>query len=268
MTGSNSYHKAFTRNCLIIIVVVLLGGCKAERNSESEAYFQDPKISDRTGSPKDSSVFYLPMEMKSKASEISNGMDPFISKWISSMLYFLKEPVLYNRYLGKDIFRLLYLDNRPLVITLINDHGRITLTTKVLNHALDPNKPGKRISFFRSYDNNKTTKDGDIYYGYQIDDTELPPLKVIMNRTKVLSRKEWDEFSAKLDSIDYFKMEPSDEAGRGYGQRKDIVLEGHSKEKYWMVHRKSFDYDLGSCCQYLIKLSNIMDDGIVINMHE
>ncbi|MGE5497667.1 MAG: hypothetical protein ACM3Q2_06350, partial [Syntrophothermus sp.] len=61
--------------------------------------------------------------------------------------------------------------------------------------------------------------------------------------------------------------EPSDEAGRGYGQRKDIVLESHSKEKYWMVHRKSFDYDLVRCCQYLIELSSIKDDGIITSIN-
>lgn len=271
MNRSKFYLKFFAGNCIIIILMISLGGCKWNRNSGSEAYLQDSKISDQTGNPKDSSVYFLPMNMNMnmnfKDSEINIGMDPFMSKWMSSMLHFTKEPILYNSYLGKDIFRLLYVDNRPVVISMINDHGKITLTTKVLNHALDPNKPGKHISFYCSYDNKKTTKDGDLYYGYIVNDIILQPLKIILNRTKVLSAKEWDKFNAKLDSIDYFNMIPTDEGVMDNGSRKDIVLESHSKEKYWMVHRKSYDYNLMKCCQYLIELSNIKDDGIITKLN-
>ncbi|MGE5432962.1 MAG: hypothetical protein ACM3QX_17915 [Syntrophomonadaceae bacterium] len=267
MNRSKVYLKFLGCNCLIIILMISLGGCKETRNSKSEVYLQDSKISDQKGNPKDSSVYFLPMDMNFKDSEINNGLDPFMSKWMSSMLYFLNEPVLYNSYLGKDIFRLLYLDNRPVVISMVSDHGKITLTTKVLNHALDPNKPGKHISFYRSFDNKKTTKDGDLYYGYEVNDIELQPLKIILNRTKVLSAQEWDTFNAKLDSINYYNMEPTDESGMNYGPRKDIVLESHSKEKYWMVHRKSFDYNLIRCCSYLLELSNIKDDGIITSIN-
>lgn len=262
------YVSSLISSCVIIILMVSLGSCRWTRDSKNEAYLQDPKISDQTGNPKDSSIFYLPMDMKFSDSELNNGMDPFLSKWMSSMLYFLKEPVLYNKYLGKDIFRLFWLFDRPVVISLIKENNKVILNTKILNHVLNPNKPGTTVIIDEPRLEHTSPNSSDWFYHYNISYAEVPPLKIILNKTQVLSEKEWDNFKSKLDSLNFYNEYPWMNDGHGYaGYSQDAVLESHSKDGYWLMHRKDGDYEFWQCCKYLIKLSSIQDYGIKMDTH-
>jgi hypothetical protein len=210
-------------------------------------YKNNPKLSAKNGIPFDSTLSYAPVEMKYHDFRLKSQMDPFIEKWISSMLYFMKEPVLYNKYFDKDIYRIFWICPRPVLFTLVKKGNEYYLITKILNNVLDP-EPGKtKIMFWELKETNK----GPVY-NYNIDNKELPPLKMLMNRTQKISVNEWNTFKQKFDSTGFYYAYPT---GKGEDYGEELIIEAHLKKRYWFLHTGDSNYEYKWFCNYLRKLS-------------
>ena len=103
----------------------------------------NPTISDEQGNPVSDSTFYFPLELFIDSIKWANKteikQDTFSVKWFSQDLWFSKEPVLYNYYLGHSIYRLTWLRSfHPAIILRIeNRNGEISLIEKKMT-LIDP----------------------------------------------------------------------------------------------------------------------------------
>ncbi|MGE5432963.1 MAG: hypothetical protein ACM3QX_17920 [Syntrophomonadaceae bacterium] len=179
-------------------------------------------------------------------------------EYIREHFLVLREPLLYNYYLDKDIIRLLWLRSfhRPVMIKIEKEGDAVTLTTKILNTHPDFSTPKSTIKFIpplkRSMHRGK--------YGFE--EIPIPPQKIDvhidLNKTTTLSLKEWDTMMQKLNEIDFFNMKPYD---REIGlDGSNWLLETHLGDRYYYAFRHSPHDSFQECCEYLIGLSEAKNE--------
>ena len=149
--------------------------------------------------------------------------DEFVVNWYSKHLYAMKEPLLFNRKIEKEIYRFTWLRtfHKPMTFRIEKWNNRYILYWKVLDGA----------------------------GGYEPGNLEI-------ERLKIITEKEWSEFTKLVDKANFWKME----LGRGSigNDGSEWILEGVNKEKYrvatvWTPRKGNF-YE---ACDYLISLSNV-----------
>ncbi|OYZ02523.1 MAG: hypothetical protein B7Y37_01660 [Sphingobacteriia bacterium 28-36-52] len=174
--------------------------------------------------PTDSNTFYFPVRELSK----SLTRDTFLNKWYSQMLFGLHEPVLYTSLDATETYRFTWLRtfHKPISIRLQNRFGDYILTLKMANGA----------------------------GGYQIG-------KLIQDTSFYISKKEWNEFTSSINSIDFWKLPSADISEIGK-DGSEWILEGQKNGKYHFVIRWTPNtpntLKFRSCCEYLIKMSGLM----------
>lgn len=141
--------------------------------------------------------------------------------WYATHLNALEEPVLSDS-LPIKIFRFTWLRtfHNPIVIGLENNNESIRLYWKVCNGA----------------------------GGYK-------PGKIIKNKSKKLTIKEWNDFVASIDSINFWNL-PTTQSGILGMDGAQWILEGKELGKYHVVDRWSGG-TIESVCLKLLELSNL-----------
>lgn len=162
------------KNILIALcIAVILFSCKTKSYHNClSPYILENVNCDNSGFPFDSNAFYLPIESYIDSihlviqsdprivnpypfskEEFSKGYnvpiehlkDSFLTfvdtsglQSFSNYLFVMEEPILYTKYLNKEIYRLTWLRSfhPEVVITLINDKDSIFLITKIVNDQL------------------------------------------------------------------------------------------------------------------------------------
>ncbi|WP_042892161.1 hypothetical protein, partial [Anaplasma marginale] len=139
-----------------------------------------PKISNVLGEPATSSTFYFPLEHFIDTLNFFDTtiiqLDTFSVRWFSEQLHFMDEPILYNYFLDKQIYRLTWLRSfhPDIVLRFENRNGEIALIQKKLT-LIDP---WKRID--------------SVTMVYDPDEFDLK------ERTKKLNLKLWTQFELLL----------------------------------------------------------------------
>jgi hypothetical protein len=144
----------------------------------------------------------------------------FHVNWYASHLNALDEPVLRDSLPAK-VYRFTWLRSfhKPVVIRLENFNGTVTLYWKVGGGA----------------------------GGYE-------PGKMIVNKSKVLTLKNWNDFVASVNSINFWNL-PTTRSGIG-SDGAQWILEGKELGKYHVVDRQSGG-KIESVCLKLLELSNL-----------
>jgi hypothetical protein len=144
----------------------------------------------------------------------------FHVNWYASHLNALDEPVLRDSLPAK-VYRFTWLRSfhKPVVIRLENFNGAVTLYWKVSDGA----------------------------GGYE-------PGKMIVNKSKVLTLKNWNDFVASVNSINFWNL-PTTRSGIG-SDGAQWILEGKELGKYHVVDRQSGG-KIESVCLKLLELSNL-----------
>ncbi len=145
----------------------------------------------------------------------------FTINWYSGHLKALEEPVLIDSSDTK-VFRFIWLRtfNHPVVVRVENSNDSITLYWK----------------------------ESDGAGGYE-------PGKIIVNESKKLTLKEWEEIVNKLDSIDFWGL-PSIEKEILGTDGAQWILEGKENGKYHVVDRWSGG-EIAKVCLYLLGLTDL-----------
>jgi hypothetical protein len=180
-------------------------------------------------------------------------IDDFKENWFSSTLYCAQTPVLFNYYLGHDIYRFLWLRSfdHPIVFTLNKWGDKVWLTTKKLNKEpefLDVTY--KNVKY-------KKSKNGKINFRKVVDSVVKADRKaeIIFTETRTLSIKEWDEFELLMKNCSFWDMIPVvDSSGKDGSQ---WTIEAHLENRYWFVNRWSPSDNFKIAGEYLIKESGI-----------
>jgi len=251
-------------NKITLIGVFCLGlsfiSCHVKNPNEYH-YPKNLSISNAKGLPKYPTTFYFPDTISQDTNLVKTEIPTFKLNWFSSALYSAKEPILYNYYLGHDIYRFLWLRSfhRPVVFTFHRDGNKIWLTTKKLNKQPEFYDLGE-IEFIppKFLPNGKPDTT-------QVRYKEKPLRKIIrkadrkadiiLNETKKLSEKDWTEFETLLINYSFWTSKPYIEEFGLDGS--EWTIEGHLKDKYWVVNRWSPNDNLRKIGEYLIKKSGL-----------
>jgi hypothetical protein len=205
---------------LFLSCLVYFSCSRGQADKWHYSYLKNSELSDSAGMPIDSLTFYFPSCIQ-KDSVIETGLDTFELNWYSSALYSFREPLLYNYYLGHDVYRFLWLRSfhRPMVFSLHKEKKNVWLITKELD---------KQSAF------------------------------IIFNQTTQLSLKEWREFESLLAQCSFWTMPPSKINSGKDGS--EWIIEGHLCHRYWLVNRWSPKDDFALVGKYLIEKSGVDEE--------
>lgn len=232
---------------LSILLSLFIISC--HQQTEKGNYAENPALSDKQGHPHDSLTFYFPTTIKKDSLEVKNEMNTFVLNWYSSALYAAKEPILFNYYLGHDMYRFLWLRSfdRPVVFTLHRDGREVWLTTKVLNKQ--PN-----------FDDITYVSIGEMGDKELVTDSVVKAdrkASLVINTSKKLSKKDWNNFTALLDKCSFWTTKPYSERGGFDGS--EWIIEGHLKSKYWFVSKWSPKDNFRELGLFLINKSELKE---------
>lgn len=240
------------------LFIIFCASCN-EITREKNNYPNNITVSNQDGQPRDSLTFYYPFTVKRDSSLLLTNIDSFRCSWYSSNLFAAKEPILYNYYLGHDMYRFLWLRSfdKPVIISLHKDEEKIWLITKELDkqpqfielHYISHFKPIK----IKHNENNIAT-------GIDVKPDSILKLdrqaKLILNERKNLSIDEWNRFERLLLKSNFWSKQIKNSGGI---DGSEWIIEAHLKNKYWVVDKWSPKNDYRKCGEYLIGLSGLKE---------
>jgi len=250
------------RSLVCIIFIVSLFGCNKTENNYS--FVQSNEISNQYGIPIDSTILYYPYKLIK---------DSFHLEYL--MLYQMDEPILYNYYLNKDVYRFCWVRNwSPCVLFRFEkEDDKISLITKVI--------VGKKIlkmidTTFISYINEddsayfanrlrnipKTMKEIKEFSKIYITDTaEYKTIYSLFEKRQIFTSKEWIKFKNILN--EYSSVDSKDKMSEN--REIDIwmdcpiwYLEKHKEEGYYVYHSMCpvrTERAFFNICKYIVELN-------------
>ncbi|RYD59472.1 MAG: hypothetical protein EOP56_01000 [Sphingobacteriales bacterium] len=159
-------------------------------------------------------------------------------EWFSEELRFAKEPILYNAYLGRDIYRFTWLRSfdRPIVITIEKDGNKLVLKSKTVasEHIKDNNAEP-------TFGNGATIINDSILITPKL----FNDFKRLLNRTALLS----SPYKLRSGCIITFD-------GAMW------IFEAHTKDGYYCTsrHAPKENEPINAVGKFLIKLSKSLKD--------
>jgi hypothetical protein len=241
---------------LLLLILTSLTNCNKKREL-NPLYPNDTTFSNEDGFPKNVDVagylpikslnekgFYMAPSDKNRKTLIDsmNGIEPF---WLglSDKYFYFKEPILYNFYLGKSIYRFSWFRSfdSPVIITIIKDGDSFVLKSK-------------KMEFFNNM-MEKFTKDGKGKLTHQdsLAVWLLSSPKILTDTEKTLSSIEWSTFEDKLKNCSFLKLPTIKDASGLDGS--EWILEKHTSDGYKVVMRWTGD-EIKLPCEYLLDLSD------------
>lgn len=247
--------KVGTALLLISALIPTLCVCQIELNNRDQ--YLDPTIPVNSQNvPVKSVQFYFPLQffpeveylfefqdsstvLVSKTYEKSNdGVDSFMMyakvvpdvydtfrvNWYSEQLLALQEPLLFNKPMAKEVYRLTWLPtfSNPIAIRIEKDGDQYLLYWKICNGA----------------------------GGYD-------PGDLVVNKKKPIQKEEWDRFKTLLSATNYWNLS---NLGRMSGfDGSHWIMEGSTQTRYQVVDRWSpgKESDYYKLCSFLLKLSEL-----------
>lgn len=197
------------------------------------SYPEDKKLSGRNGVLKDSTASYLPLQLS------FDGND-YIFDWNKDELaelnnYYLQcnEPLLYNYYLKRDIYRLLLSekDKEPLLISINKEKDNNWIVSK----RIDTQKINMQA----------------VPDSIHIDTTEGLVSK-FENYSRPLTAEEVHRFDSIFQQVDFFHL-PNDQIGKNFDDF--YILEAHEAGNYWCLYRSLDDNSQQSLADYMRSLT-------------
>lgn len=251
------------QNILHFIILSFFVSC----NQSGHNYAKIPDITNENGLPRDSLSFYFSTFEPVDTTQIEFVRDTFLQNYFSTNLYAFKEPILFNNYLGRDIYRFLWLRSfhLPMVFSLADSNGMITLTTKKLDrqplyrdYAYYPEYHPEQDSIYRkrgyklinqidTLENGKT----DNYTVVKADRRGY----IIYDSTITLTKTDWSRFKKLLEETKFWSLTPYYWAGHTDGAA--WIIEAHTKKRYKYIVRQSPDGKLRELGELLVELSGL-----------
>jgi hypothetical protein len=194
------------------IVLFLFIGCMQKESKLKNTYPQNNQISNIHGKPVNDSVRFLPLYIFTDSGQVYTGVDSTIRLRPNKFFTILNQPILYNYYLGHDIYRFIGSNSfrRNFVLTLHLE------------------KPESHIDLFTIGEGK--TDDGitlSLQETKQIDSTYFfltyKPISIDENFCK--------KFEELIDSSGFWNLKPYDSYFGLDGSR--WLVEAHLRHKYW-----------------------------------
>ncbi|MEO7982626.1 MAG: hypothetical protein ABI688_00965 [Bacteroidota bacterium] len=242
---------------ILIWILVIQISC---RNS-SFLYPQKENITDEGGLPNDSLGSYFSSFESVDSTQYEFLKNSFLQNYFTTALYIFKEPVLYNKYLGKERFRFLWLPSfhKPMLYTISKDASGIVLNTRKLDR--------QPLTHDFSYSNSEWDQDY-LQTGHEIikevdtlENDKVDTITKIKGRfakieyetTQRLSNSQWKQFKNLLTKAEYWDLPVFKSSGATDGAF--WLIEANTKEHYKYVVRNMPDQNVMKIGQFLADLS-------------
>jgi len=249
--------------------MIVIIGCDQKDKRGGKGYYKDSTLTTLDGSLIDSTKLYFPERyfMNDKWVELNfkdTNETYLTSNWLqhySFILKYFKAPILYNYYLGAEMYRFLWLrfSQKPVLITLTKVGKQIFINSKMLNEIPDfptsLNKYHRNTSRAMLIVTNKITGQNE---EFPISDSIVSPsnnIKLVIDTTFEIALDDWKFFLKLIDLSSFWEQEPI--VGWGGCDGDQWVLEGQNYDKYHFVSRWSPEGHFKHCCEYLIALSQL-----------
>ena len=236
----------------LFLLILIFYSCSGNRITKDN-YIKDSTFTDLKGYPTSEYPDYFPDSIQSDSVYIRTNMDSFKKGWFSSVLYATGQPVLFNYYLGHPQYRFILLRSfdPPIVFTLNKEKGKVWIETRMLSKILwfwhqvvvdsttywvDPNQD----SALTKYENKADTIKKADWHG-----------EIKINQRTELTIKDWKEFEKIVAKQSFWTMAPYRSSDGIDGSQ--WIIEGHSKNKYWMVNRWSPQDSIREMGDFMIK---------------
>jgi hypothetical protein len=252
-------------NIIHLILLALFVSCNYADNN----YPRITEIQNENGLPKDSLAFYFSTFEPVDSTQIEFVKDTFWQTYLSTNLYAFKEPILFNNYLGHDIYRFLWLRSfhLPMIFSLSDSKGIVTLRTKKLDrqplykdYGYSPDDPAKDSMYMKlgykirkeidTLDNGKT----DAFTVVKADRIGY----IIHDSTINLSETDWSRIKKLLEEIKFWSLTPYYWAGHTDGAT--WIIEAHTKNKYRYIVRQSPNGKLRELGELFVELSGLKEE--------
>lgn len=225
------------------LIILLFGSCAHPKTDFILVEFRNTVNCNKTGIPSDSAVEYYPIAFFRDTFSVF--IDTSELKMYSYMYYKMNEPVLYNDYLNKEVYRLTSIRanyNSPLVIIIEKSSDSIVLITKELNRRVDYpfiQNPGPKV-FVAPIDPDKADENEWLRCKARQKTLEDSIAKVyrncnyhlVLNKRVRISKAVWDSLEILVDSAKFWKSKPVLDLSRIEGDATRMIFEGHSENGY------------------------------------
>ena len=196
---------------------------KVSKECNASLYYNNKIKVDSNNVPLKKSQYYFPLKLfpiiDLYGKIVPNNLDTFLVNWYSEQLFALKEPLLFNKKMNKEVYRFTWLRtfHHPIAIRIEKENGVNKLYWKECDGA----------------------------GGYE-------PGNLITDKSKVISKLDWDVFHNKLSRLDFWNC------GIGTGlvgtDGSFWILEGATPDRYYVISEWEGKMD---CCLYLLKLTDL-----------
>lgn len=208
---------------LIVILSSFLFACGSQTTIHPiDKYLTDKIKVDKNNVPSDSNQYYFPLEIF-KDTSIYKGYDTFIDKWYSGQLFAMREPLLFNKRIEKEIYRFTWLRtfHNPVAIRIEKEGDTYMLYWKVCDGA----------------------------GGYS-------PGKLIIDKQIIIDRTQWDTFQNLQKKCNFWNMKTNERIMGEDGA--EWIMEGVDSKNYHVAVRWSPNGGAYfNCCSYLISLIDL-----------
>ncbi len=255
---------------VLFFIMIVIIGCDQKDKMGGKGYYKDSTLTTLNGSLIDSTKLYFPERyfINDKWAELyfKDTNETYLrSDWLqyySFNLKYFKAPVLYNYYLGHEMYRFLWLrfSQKPVLITLTKADRLIIINTKILNA-----RPQQYTAIYNANGKNQYDRYiiadkciDSLWKEYPYADSIVPPInniKFSIDTTYEIAEDDWKFFLKLIDLCSFWEQEPL--IGWGGCDGDQWVLEGQTYDKYHFVSRWEPEGHFKHCCEYLIALSKL-----------
>lgn len=317
----------------MILYLLSLTSCKDKKNNFIALdYSEIPSICNSDGMPKDSSSKYFPAQLfidtipclldgenlyklnyyrskKDYAERFGKRFetlkdtfqmveDTMLLKVRSYALFKMQEPILYNHYLNRKVYRIISMRafNPPIIVRIEKYDDSIIVLSKKLNKnirypfmvyggsdSLFYMTPD--IGFFDTISKkikiiNKVKYDNKLKENKRKSDSLAKIYNVInyhlkLNQQKIISQNAWDSLETMIDSANFWRTKPNVALDYQQIDGSQWILEGHSRKGYQIkiipspyfekeIYKNPFDStdNYAKIFKYFIKISNLKDEPL------
>ena len=225
---------------LRVIVFIFLAFLMWNCNSEKKYFYsEDTSVSNENGIPTNENVLYFPLDWilsQYESNEYTSFIDSGYLQGESELLYTMNEPVLYNYYLNKDIYRLTWIRSfePDICISFEKQDDSLFLIEKKFQ------KP-----FTTKYFRTDTVDEN----GYLIPISSDTTLEI--NSKRKIDIVIWTELENLIVKSQFDTLNPI-YTGIPISDGYSWIIEMHKKDKYYMVDRQ-LGGDIGEIGNFMIE---------------
>jgi hypothetical protein len=282
-------------NILLLIILISLPNCTSTKEKLNTLPFKHEKFIDLEGISTDSSLKFFPPELIIDTSFAK--MDLFSLKLNSYMLFKMKEPVLHDHFLKREIYRLTALRafNVPLLIRIEKFRDSVTLIIKKLNRGImfpfiiygEVDSLAYTEPHVNEYDSTQNEsyalndKDRESFSDFKKRNDSIAKIQnnvnyfLVLDLHKTLSISVWDSLQNQIDSTYFWRTKPDVALNYVQGDGSKWIFEGHNKFGYQIKiipspHFKNYEYEnefdqdnsYARLFYHIIKLAKLTDEKL------